>query len=88
MLAGKTTPNQATMLHSEFPITPTWRQLSGHRYLDWFRPQESKTIHPVCGGIMRELGRSLEWSSRPPYMVNGPGLPFEVGRPSSVSVTS
>jgi hypothetical protein len=25
MLAGKTTPDQATMLHSEFPITPTWR---------------------------------------------------------------
>jgi hypothetical protein len=26
MLAGKTTPNRATMLHSEFPISPTWRQ--------------------------------------------------------------
>jgi hypothetical protein len=25
MLVGKTTPDQATMLHSEFPITPTWR---------------------------------------------------------------
>jgi hypothetical protein len=25
MLAGKTTPDQATMLHSEFPISPTWR---------------------------------------------------------------
>jgi hypothetical protein len=25
MLAGKTTPNRATMLHSEFLITPTWR---------------------------------------------------------------
>jgi hypothetical protein len=23
MLAGKTTPNQGTMLHSEFPISPT-----------------------------------------------------------------
>jgi hypothetical protein len=23
MLAGKTTPDQATMLHSEFPISPT-----------------------------------------------------------------
>jgi hypothetical protein len=23
MLAGKTTPDRATMLHSEFPITPT-----------------------------------------------------------------
>jgi hypothetical protein len=25
MLAGKTTPNRAPMLHNEFPITPTWR---------------------------------------------------------------
>jgi hypothetical protein len=25
MLTGKTTPDRATMLHSEFPITPTWR---------------------------------------------------------------
>ena len=25
MLAGKTTPDWATMLHSEFPIAPTWR---------------------------------------------------------------
>jgi hypothetical protein len=25
MLAGKTTPDHATMLHSEFPNTPTWR---------------------------------------------------------------
>jgi hypothetical protein len=29
MLAGKTTPDQATMPHNEFPITPTWHQLSG-----------------------------------------------------------
>jgi hypothetical protein len=25
MLARKTTPDRATMLHSEFPISPTWR---------------------------------------------------------------
>jgi hypothetical protein len=25
MLAGKTTPDRVTMLHSEFPISPTWR---------------------------------------------------------------
>jgi hypothetical protein len=25
MLVEKTTPDRATMLHSEFPITPTWR---------------------------------------------------------------
>jgi hypothetical protein len=25
MLAGKTTTDRATMLHSEFPISPTWR---------------------------------------------------------------
>jgi hypothetical protein len=24
MLAGKTTPDQATMLHNEFPISATW----------------------------------------------------------------
>jgi hypothetical protein len=24
MLARKTTPDRATMLHSEFPISPTW----------------------------------------------------------------
>jgi hypothetical protein len=24
MLAGKMTPDRVTMLHSEFPITPTW----------------------------------------------------------------
>jgi hypothetical protein len=25
MLAGKTTPDRATMLQSEFPVSPTWR---------------------------------------------------------------
>jgi hypothetical protein len=25
MISRKTTPDRATMLHSEFPITPTWR---------------------------------------------------------------
>jgi hypothetical protein len=25
----------------------------GHKGLDWFRPPESKTLRPVCGGIMR-----------------------------------
>jgi hypothetical protein len=25
MLTGKATPDRATMLHSEFPISPTWR---------------------------------------------------------------
>jgi hypothetical protein len=29
----------------------------------------------------------LEWSSRPPYMAGGLGFPFEVGGPSSGSVT-
>jgi hypothetical protein len=32
-------------------------------------------------------GKSLEWSSRPPYMAGGLGFPFEVGGPSSGSVT-
>jgi hypothetical protein len=29
----------------------------------------------------------LEWNSRPPYMAGGLGFPFEVGGPSSGSVT-
>jgi hypothetical protein len=33
MLAGKTTPERATMLHSEFPITPT-----GRAYCQGVRP--------------------------------------------------
>jgi hypothetical protein len=32
-------------------------------------------------------GSPLEWSSRMPYMASGLGLPFEVGGPSSGSVT-
>jgi hypothetical protein len=56
--------------------------------LDWFRPPGSKTLLLVCGGIMREWGSPLEWYFRPPYMVNGLWLPFEVGGPSSGSVTS
>jgi hypothetical protein len=59
-----------------------------HKGLDWFRPPESKTLHPVCGGIMRERGSPLGLSSRPPYMVNWLGLPFEVGGPLSGSVTN
>jgi hypothetical protein len=58
------------------------------RMLEWFRPPESKTLHLVCGGIMLQWGSPLKWSSRPPYMVNGPGLPFEVGGPSSGSITN
>jgi hypothetical protein len=60
----------------------------GLKGLDWFRPLESKTLHPVCSRIMREWGSPLEWSSRLPYMVNGLGLPFEVGGPSYGSVTN
>jgi hypothetical protein len=60
----------------------------GHKGLDGFRPSESKTLRPVCGGIMREWGSPLEWSSKPPYMACGIGLPFEVGGPSSGSITN
>jgi hypothetical protein len=60
----------------------------GHKGLDWFRHPESKILRPICGGIMREWGSPLEWSSRPPYMFNGLGLPFKVNGPSSGSVTS
>jgi hypothetical protein len=37
---------------------------------------------------MREWGSPLEWSSRSPYMASGLGFPFEVGGPSSGSITS
>jgi hypothetical protein len=59
----------------------------GHEGLDWFRPLESKTLRPVCGGIRREWGSPLEWSSWLPYMASWLGLPFKVGGPSSVSIT-
>jgi hypothetical protein len=59
----------------------------GRKGLDWFRLLESKTLHLVCGGIMREWGGPLEWSSRMPYKVNGLGLPSEVSGPSSGSAT-
>jgi hypothetical protein len=59
----------------------------GHKGLDWFRPLESKTLRLVCGGIRREWGSPLEWSSRPPYLVSGLGLPSMVRGPSSGSIT-
>jgi hypothetical protein len=59
----------------------------GHEGLDWFRPPESKTLRLVCGGIRREWGSPLEWSSRPSYMASGLGLPFKVSGPSSGSIT-
>jgi hypothetical protein len=54
--------------------------------LDWFRPPESKTLHPVWWDYV-ERSSPLEWSSRPPYMAGGLGFPFEVAGPSSRSVT-
>jgi hypothetical protein len=57
-----------------------------HKDLDWSRPPK-RTLHLVCGGIRREWGSPLEWSSRPPYKVSGLGLPFKVGGPSSGSIT-
>jgi hypothetical protein len=57
------------------------------RGLDWFRPPESKTLRPVWWNYVWK-GSPFEWSSRLPYMAGGLGLPFEVGRPSSGSVTS
>jgi hypothetical protein len=54
--------------------------------LNWFRPPESKTLRPL-GGIMRGKRSPLELSSRPPHMAGRLGFPFEVGGPSSGSVT-
>jgi hypothetical protein len=59
-----------------------------HKGLDCFKPLECTTLRLVCGGIRRESGSPLEWSSRPPYMASGLGLPFKVGGPSSGSVTN
>jgi hypothetical protein len=54
--------------------------------LDWFRPPESKTLRLVWWNYVSK-GTPLEWSSRPPYMAGGLGFSFEVGGPSSGSVT-
>jgi hypothetical protein len=54
--------------------------------LDWFRPPESKTLRPVWWSYAWN-GSPLEWSFRLPYMADGLGFPFEVGGPSSGSVT-
>jgi hypothetical protein len=55
--------------------------------LDWFKPPKSKTLCPVWWNYV-EKSSPLEWSSRPPYMAGGLGFPFEVGGPSSGSVTN
>jgi hypothetical protein len=54
--------------------------------LDWFRPLESKTLRPMWWDYAWKRSL-LEWSSRPPYMADGLGFPFEVDGPSSGSVT-
>jgi hypothetical protein len=54
--------------------------------LDWFRPPESKTLCQMWWDCV-ERSSLLEWSSRPPYMADGLGFLFEVGGPSSGSVT-
>jgi hypothetical protein len=54
--------------------------------LDWSRPPKSKTLRPVWWDYV-ERSSPLEWSSKPPYMAGGLGFPFEVGGPSSGSVT-
>jgi hypothetical protein len=61
-----------------------WLRTRGFRLV---QASESKTLRPLCGGIRREWGSPLEWRSRPPYMVGGLGIPFEVGGPSSGSIT-
>jgi hypothetical protein len=55
----------------------------GHKGLDWFRPPESKTLRPVY-----VVGLWVNGEVPSPYMVNRLGLPFEVGGPSSGSVTN
>jgi hypothetical protein len=55
-------------------------------FLNWFRPPESKTLRPLWWDYAWKR-TPLEWSSRSPYMAGGLGFPFEVGEPSSGSVT-
>jgi hypothetical protein len=54
--------------------------------LDWFRPPEGKTLRLVWWNYASK-GSPLKWNSRLPYMADGLGFPFEVGGPSSGSVT-
>jgi hypothetical protein len=54
--------------------------------LDWFGSLESKTLRPVWWNYAWKRS-PLEWSSRPPYMAGRLEFPFEVGGPSSGSVT-
>jgi hypothetical protein len=43
--------------------------------LDWFRPPESKTLHPVWWDYVED-----EWSSRPPYMAASSGSVTDFGK--------
>jgi hypothetical protein len=54
--------------------------------LDWFRTPESKTLRLVWWDYAWK-GSPLEWSSSLPYMAGRIGFQFEVGGPSSGSVT-
>jgi hypothetical protein len=42
------------------------------------------TLRLVCGGIMRQWGSPLEWSSRLSYVVNRLEVSYEVGGPSNL----
>jgi hypothetical protein len=54
------------------------------RILDWFRPPESKTLRPMWSDYVEKVNSPR---MEPPYMAGGLGFPFEVGGPSSGSVT-
>jgi hypothetical protein len=61
MLAGKTTPDQAAMLHSEFLISPTWRA-----NCQGVRPAQIRkgATQAVVGGLMGGSGpKSISSSS-------------------------
>jgi hypothetical protein len=68
MLVGKTTPNRASMLHSEFLISPTW-----HANCQGVKPAQIRkgSTQAVVGGLMGGSGpKSVSGSSR---MNSGPG---------------
>jgi hypothetical protein len=70
MLAGKTTLDRATMLHSEFPIAPTWRAncQGGETWIDLLgatqavcRLMGESGTKSVGGSSHDELGTWQEW---------------------------
>jgi hypothetical protein len=83
-MGGSRTKSVGGSSHMELGTRREWQ---GHKGFQTGSDLRRVKPYVQCVGIMREWGSPLEWSSRPPYMAGGLGLPFEVGGPSSGSVT-